>query len=202
MTRNYIWTHMNKDINKWCESCLDCQKAKVNRHTVSLIGIFSPAQRFSHVHIDIVGPLPPSNGKRYILTIIDRCTSWPEAFPISDISAKTVAKKLYEGWITRFGCPDKITTDQGRQFESEVFTNLAKLMGIERIRTTAYHPQSNGMIERWHRNLKAALIARGNTNNWVKELPTIIFGLRNCPRQDTGYSAAEMVFGTALKSTS
>lgn len=199
ISANYIWENMNKDVNEMSETCLQCQRAKIHRHTKSQFGEFMPTGRFSHLHIDLVGPLPTSQNKRYIITMIDRCTSWPEAFPIADITAETVARTVYEGWIARFGCPEYITTDQGRQFESEIFKNLANLMGVQKIRTTPYHPQSNSKVERLHRTLKTALIARGNTINWTKELATVLFGIRTSLRQDTGFSAAELVYGSTIR---
>lgn len=90
--------------------------------------------------------------------MLDRSTGWPEAYPLKDITAESVAEVAYYGWITRFGCPLKVTTDQGRQFESNLLNQLARRMGITRIRTTAYHPQANGAVERWHRSLKTSLI--------------------------------------------
>lgn len=199
ITSRYLWSGMNKDINDWCKTCIACQKSKVQRHIISPVGNFMPAQRFEHLHIDIVGPLPISQGKRYLITIIDRCTSWPEVFPVEDITAETVASTLYEGWITRFGCPLRITTDQGRQFESRIFESLSQFLGIHKIRTTPYHPQSNGMIERFHRTLKAALMTREPNGNWMKEIPSVLLGLRSCLREDTGFSAAEMIYGTPIR---
>jgi len=88
------------------------------------------AERFRNIHIDLVGPLPSCQGYRYCLTCVDRYTRWPEVLPIQDIAAETVAKALYTGWITRFGVPEVITTDQGTQFESLIFNNTIKLLGI------------------------------------------------------------------------
>ncbi|XP_055944570.1 uncharacterized protein YagA-like [Argiope bruennichi] len=117
------------------------------------------SQRFEHVHLDLVGPLPPSQGNYYCLTMIDRFTRWPEAVPIPDMTAQTVAQKFFKHWIARFGCPVRITTDQGRQFESDLFRALSQLLGIKRIRSSPYHPQANGLIEEFHRPLKEALRA-------------------------------------------
>lgn len=199
IAEKYFWPGMNKDISTWTRSCLPCQRAKVNRHTVTPLVQFPASGRFEHIHMDIVGPLTPSEGYRYLVTIIDRCTRWPEAIPVSDISAETTARVLYDNWIARFGCPLRITTDQGRQFESALFEKLTKKLGISRLRTTAYHPQSNGIVERWHRSLKAALIARGNRNHWTQELPTVLLGLRNAIHRQTNHSAAIMTYGTSLR---
>ncbi|KAG6453520.1 hypothetical protein O3G_MSEX008200 [Manduca sexta] len=201
VSKHFFWPSMNKDIGQWAKACSQCQKSKVSRHTISDLGKFPNAARFEHVHVDIVGPLPTSpQGYRYVVTIIDRYTRWPEAFPVQDINADTVSKCIYEGWIVRYGCPVRITTDQGRQFESNVFSKLMKFLGIHKIRTTPYHPQSNGIVERWHRSLKAALMARlHNRTTWVDELPTVLFGLRAAVRTDNEVSAAELTFGKTLR---
>ncbi|KAL1138800.1 hypothetical protein AAG570_008862 [Ranatra chinensis] len=199
IAQRYFWPSMNADVARWTRACIPCQRSKVGRHTVAPIGVFPPAGRFEHVHLDIIGPLPPSQGKAYCLTMIDRCTRWPEAVPIRETSAETIAKAFYERWISRFGVPLKITTDQGRQFESQLFTRLTTMLGIQRLRTSAYHPQANGVVERWHRSLKAALTARLDSANWVRHLPTILLGLRVVMREDNKASTAELVYGRTLR---
>lgn len=175
VAKKYFWPNMNIDVSNWAKTCINCQKSKVQRHTVSFLGQFSPVERFEHIHVDIVGPLPTSEeGYKYLVTIIDRCTHWPEAFPIREITANVVAKVIYDGWITRFGCPVRLTSDQNRQFESSLFQHLMKCMGIDKIRTTPYHPQSNGAVERWHRSLKVALMSRLDSKSWVEELSTVL----------------------------
>lgn len=199
VTSKFFWPSMSKDTATWTKACLDCQRAKVHRHVVTPLTTFPPSQRFEHIHIDIVGPLRISNDYRYVVTIIDRCTKWPEAIPVQEITAEVVAKALYENWIARFGCPLRISTDQGRQFESALFNTLMKKFGITRIRTTAFHPQSNGQVERFHRTMKAALIARGATTTWSDELPTVLLGLRNALREDNNLSPALMTYGATLR---
>lgn len=97
---------MHKDIRSWVKTCIDGQKVKINKHTRFSFGKFqSPDERFQIVNMDIIGPLPVSDGKSYFLTCIDRFTSWAEAYPVSDISAETIASTFYANWVCRFGLP-------------------------------------------------------------------------------------------------
>ena len=147
--------------------------------------------------MDIVGPLPQSNGFRYLLTMIDRFSRWPEAVPIENIEAITVCRAFVDQWISRYGAPETLTTDQGSQFESQLFTALLQLTGCQRIRTTAYHPAANGMIERWHRCLKATIMCHADSN-WPRTLSTVLLGLRTNV-MDIGSSPAEFLYGTTLR---
>ena len=198
ITARYFWPSINKDVSHWAKSCLSCQRAKVHKHTKSPHGQFEiPTGRFEHIHIDIVGPLPLSKG--YLYVRVDRFTRWPEAYCMTDMSAATIATTFTNNYVSRFGVPLTITTDQGTQFESKLFTELRKLLGSHRIRTTAYHPQANGMVERFHRQLKAAIMARGNTIHWSSEIPIVLLGIRATVKEDLKCSPAEMVYGQTLK---
>lgn len=132
----YIWPGIKKDIINYCRRCLHCQKAKITRHnrlTPNKIDV--QENRFDHVHLDIV-VMPQVQDYRYCLTMIDRFSRWPEAVPLKNMSAQTVASAFWSTWISRFGCPKTITTDQGTQFESSLFKSLAALTGAKRARTT------------------------------------------------------------------
>ena len=158
LTSRFFWPGMNTDIHQWAHSCLQCQRAKIHCHTTTLLCTFNPPDtRFDHIHIDLVGPLPTSQGHIYLLTCIDRFTRWPETIPIADIITDTVVQAFVKGWISRFGVPSTITTDRGQQFESSLWTHLMRLLGTHWIRTTAYQPISNGLVERFHQQLKGAI---------------------------------------------
>ena len=121
--------------------------------------------------------------------MIDRFSRWPEAVPLPNIEALTVCRAFVDTWISRYGSPETLTTDQGSQFETRLFTALLQLTGSHRIRTTAYHPSSNGMIERRHRSFKAAIMFHADVD-WSRSLPTVLLRLRSHVL-DTGASTAE-----------
>ncbi|GBN71898.1 Retrovirus-related Pol polyprotein from transposon opus [Araneus ventricosus] len=143
-------------------------------------------------------PFPTSEGRAYCLTCIDRFTCWIEVIPLANVTAETVAREFYDHWISRFGMPHRVITDQGSQFRSEVFKNIGVICGFKVCTTTAYHPQFNGKIERIHRTLKAAIRAQ-NSIEWTQTSSTVLLGLRSALRRDTNYTIAQMVYGQPIK---
>ena len=174
ITARFVWAGINHNRRHWTKTCQKCQQCKIHRHTKSPLGTFStPDVRFTHVHIDLVGPLPPSERMTYLLTCVDRFTHWSEAIPISGITAETVARAFIAHWAVRFGTPSTITTDRGCQFESRLFKALTNMLGCQRICTTSYHPAANGLVERLHRQLKASLKTHSNPR-WTESLPLVL----------------------------
>ena len=160
ISARFVWPGLSQDVGVWARACLQCQQSKVQTHVNSSVPAISvPSRRFSHVHIDIVGPLPSSKDCSYILTMIDRTTPWPEAVPLSSISTETCVKAFISAWILRFGVPATLTSDRGAQFTSSVWTQVS---------------------------------------DWVSHLSLVLLGLRSVPKEDTGFSISEAVYGSAL----
>jgi hypothetical protein len=183
-----------------CSPLLDVGRGPTTVHVAAEVEpIEIPSRRFSHLHVDLVGPLPTSkSGESHVLTIIDRSTRWVEAVPLSSTTADSCASALITSWVSRFGVPARVTSDRGPQFAGAIWAAFCKQMGIKHVMTTAYHPQSNGMVERVHRQLKAALRSRNCGADWAEHLPWVLMGIRAAPKDDTGVSSAELVYGCSL----
>ena len=200
LVQRFVWNGMKRDIRKWCKESLDCQASKVHRHIRSpLVERLPPSDRFCSLHVDLVGPLPVSHGMTYLFTIIDRFTRGSEAISLPNALASTCVTALLHHWVARFGIPEDIVSDRGRQFTSNLWPELNKMRDIEAKTTTAYHPQANGIIERLHRQLKAALKARTTSPNWFEEPRMVLLGIHSSWRVDPNCSPAELVYGCALR---
>ncbi len=183
VANKFVWHGLKKQVGTWAKQCTACQQSKIQRHVRAPLQTFEvPSRRFQHINIDIVGPLPSSKGFTHLLTIVDRFTRWPEAIPLNDISTTSCARALIAHWISRFGLPKDMSSDRGAQFTSQLWSTTADFYGIKLHRTTAYHPQANGLVERFHRHLKSALRARLEGPNWIDALPWVLLGIRTAPK--------------------
>jgi len=158
VSSSFCWPRMATEIRSFARQCLFCQRGKISTHVhLSPEAIPVPKRRFEHVQVDLVGFLPSSAGFTYLFPVVDRTTRWPEAIPLSGTTAADCAAALFAGWIQRFGVPSRITSDRGAQFRSGLWAALCQLLNISHVKTTAYNPQVNGLVERCHRHLKDAL---------------------------------------------
>lgn len=117
--------------------------------------------------------ISPFDGYTYYLRIIDRITTWTKVIPTTDVTAETACKVLIHNWITRFGCPVTITTDRGKNFESYLFKHLTDMLGTNCIWATSYYPQSNGLVERFHRHLKSSITAHSQSK-WTEVFSKVL----------------------------
>ena len=147
-----------------------------------------------------MGFLPVSNGNKHILVIGDHFTKWYEAIPLPDQTAVTTANPLNDHWISRFGCPHSLHSDQGRNFESKLFEHSMQLLEMDKTRTTPFHAQSNAVIERMNKTLQNMLAKCINEeqSNWSQQLPYVMMAYRSSVHESTGYTPQFLVFGQEL----
>ena len=201
---NFFWPGVTVDVSQYVKSCDVCQKTtpKGKVFPVPLGSMPLISTPFHRVAIDLVGPLSPpsSQGHRYILTIIDVATRYPEAVPLKDISAISVAEALLT-IFSRMGFPKEILSDQGSQFNSDLMKQFHALCQCRGIRTSPYHPQANGTVERFHGTLKAMLkkVVRNHPSEWHRYLPALLFACREVPSESTGFSPFHLLFGREVR---
>ncbi|XP_045119418.1 uncharacterized protein LOC123509284 [Portunus trituberculatus] len=160
----------------------------------------SVSTRFEHVRIDLVGSLPFSRGYRYLLTCVGRLTRWTEAVPLADITTDSVTRAFNETWVSRFGVPLNFTSDFSSQFESYKWGYVMTLLGIHCFRSTRYHPQANGTVERFQCQLKASLAASSSRREkWTDTLPLSLLSIRTALKENLQHSSAKLVYGTTLR---
>jgi transposase InsO family protein len=199
ISSRFVWPKLAQQVTQWARECLQCQQAKTHRHaqpTPAAIPV--PSHRFSHVNIDIVRPLPSSSGYTHLLTIMDRCSRWPEALPLSSTTAAACAFAFIAGWVSRFGVPSSLTSDRGPQFTASLWSEVCSQLGISHTLAPAYHPQANGVVERFHRRLKDGLRAREAGADWYLHLPWVLLGIRTATADVSSPSPAESLYGSQL----
>ena len=195
----YYWPGLQSDVRMYVAGSETCAKRKgPNRTKQAPMQIVRSGYPMERIAIDILGELPRTDsGNRYIVVIADYFTEWTECFPMKDMEATTVAKILVEEVVTRFGIPSIIHSDQGRQFEGKVFQEMCQLLRIEKTRTTPYHPQSDGMVERFNRTLTAMLTAYVNEHhtNWDDQIPYVLMAYRSSEHETTGMTPNKLMLG-------
>ena len=201
--QNFFWPGIFIDVAKYCRSCPQCQKsvAKGKSIRAKLVPIPPMAEPFTRVAIDIVGPLMRTKkGNRYILTLCDYSTKYPEAVPLKVIDAETVANALVE-IFSRTGIPKEILSDQGSNFTSALMKELCKLLHIKKLTSTSYHPEANGLVERFNGTLKKMLtcFVENGKDDWDKYLPYLLFSYREVPQESTGFSPFELLYGSHVR---
>ena len=196
--QRFYWPVFQEDVKLFISRCPQCQKRsnppKTYRH--ALVD-WKTGYPFHYIGIDFMEPLPESNGHKVTFSIGDHFTKWYKAVPLPDPMASTTATALIEHWISRFGCPHRIRSDQGRNFESLLFKNLLSLLEIDKSRTTAFHTQSKGVIERMNRTLQNMLAKWINAeqNNWWQQLPYVMMAYQSSVHESTGCTPQFLVHG-------
>jgi transposase InsO family protein len=151
----FYWLGMHRRVEEYVKNCHACQRFKPRHEFKAHLGVvMEPTLPWEVVAIDICGPFPTTpNNNRYLLTFLDHLTKYAEAIPITLMTAEERARAYATHVIARHGACSKLLNDQGRNFKSAFFRETCKILGVKQLYTTAYHPQANGILERWHRSL-------------------------------------------------
>ena len=200
--QRFYWPTVFKDVAQYCKSCAECQKTSPRRAPrAPLMPLPIIDEPFGRIAMDIVGPLPRSrSGKKYILVICDYATRYPEAIALKSIEAECIAEELMKVFA-RVGVPKEILTDQGSNFTSQLLMELYRLLHIKPIRTSPYHPQTDGLVERFNQTLKAMLrrTADEEGKDWDRLIPYLLFAYREVPQASTGFSPFELLYGRQVR---
>jgi transposase InsO family protein len=195
---------MYQELNDYIKTCDICQKSKTDRkrHPVPLTPL-PVGETFQRIHIDILCSLPKTKeGYQYVLLIVDSFSKWTEAFPLKTQEATEIADILFREIICRYGAPDTIVSDRGRNFMSKLVSALCELFSITRHHTSSYHPQTNATVERTNSTLAQILrtYIDKDQKDWVNLLPCAMMALRSKPcTESTGFSPYQMLFGKEMQ---
>ena len=202
---HFYWKNLKEDVHRYVQSCDSCQKKKLVRiKTKQPMKITdTPVRTFEKIQLDIVGPLPRTEmGNEYILTWQDCLSKYSGGIPLINTEAPTIAVAFAESFISIFGCPEAFQTDQGSNFVSSIMENFARIFKIRQYKSTAYHPQSLGALERSHHTFIEYLRHYCEKTNWDDWLPFAMFSFNTTVHSSTGITPHEVIFGKPARISS
>ena len=201
---NFHWPGIHGDVTRFCRSCDVCQKTipkgKIGKVPLGQMPLID--EPFKRIAIDLVGPIYPvsEKGNRYILTIVDFATRYPEAIALPGIETTQVAEALLEVY-SRMGVPEEVLSDLGTQFTSDLMKEISRLLSIRQLTTTPYHPMCNGLCEKYNGTLKIMLkrLCEERPRDWDRYLCPLLFAYREVPQESLGFSPFELLYGRTVR---
>ena len=198
----FFWPKAGAEITRFCKTCHTCQKFGTKVQKVPLVKMPVISEPFSRIAIDIVGPITPASDRKhkYILTIIDLATRYPEAVPLKNIDTVTIAESLVEVFC-RVGVPKEILSDRGTQFKSDLMCKIHRILSIRAIFTSPHHAACNGTVERMNGVLKSMLkkVCVDNPTDWDRYIPAVLFAYREIPNDSLKFSPFELLYGRNVR---
>ena len=197
--RRAFWPGWRGDVRRHCKQCQNCNG--YFRGQLPRSGPLQPmlaGQPFERMHLDITGPHPKSRrGSVCIVTIVDAFSKWADAFPIANRDAATVARILVEQVICRFGCPLSLLTDNARELEGELMTEVCRLLGVDKLPTTVFKASTNATVERFHRTLNSMMgrMLENHERDWDLMLPYVMAAYRNSRHESTDFTPNFLILG-------
>ncbi|KAK9874212.1 hypothetical protein WA026_002568 [Henosepilachna vigintioctopunctata] len=199
----FYWVYCRDDVEAWCRKCTTCAATKgPPKKTHGKMEKYNVGLPFERIAVDVAGPFPTTNdGNKYILVAMDYFSKWPEAYALPNQETQTIARTLVDQFISRYGVPLELHSDQGRNFESDVFKKVMEILNIRKTRTTPLHPQSDGMVERFNRTMEQYLskVVADHQKDWDKHLPVLLMAYRGSVHDTTGHTPAKVLFGRELR---
>ncbi|KAI5625238.1 hypothetical protein C0J50_15204 [Silurus asotus] len=202
--RYFFWPSIKSDVIRYCKTCNTCQVVGKPNQVVPpapLNPIVVSTDPFERIIVDCVGPLPKtSSGNCYLLTVMCAATRFPEAFPMRTLKSKAVVKALIR-FFTTFGLPRYVQTDRGTNFTSRLFSQVMHVLQISHQCSNAYHPGSQGALERFHQTFKTMLRAFfvKSGKDWDEGVPLLLFAVRDAVQESLGFSPSDLVFGHTVR---
>uniref|UniRef100_A0A3B3T130 Gypsy retrotransposon integrase-like protein 1 n=1 Tax=Paramormyrops kingsleyae TaxID=1676925 RepID=A0A3B3T130_9TELE len=200
----FYWPGVNSDVKNYCKTCHVCQAVGKPNQIIApapLRPILVFGEPFEHVIMDCVGPLPKTrSGNCYLFTLMCAATRYPEAIPIRSLRTPVIVKSLIK-FFTTFGLPKYVQSDQGSNFTSKLFAQVIRELGVRHSVSSAYHPESQGALERFHQTFKNMLrtFCLDAGKEWDEGVPLLLFAIRDTVQESTGFSPAELVFGHTVR---
>lgn len=197
--QRYLWKGMFKDVEHWCKSCTDCSMKKSPRNSKKAPLLPLPAgNAFERVSVDVLGPFTPSRkANRYIVAFSDYLTCWCEAFPVPSVEASVIACLLVDEIIAQHGAPRVLLSDRGSNFLSRLVAEVCKIFQIHKVSTSNYHPQTDGLVERFNSTLcqSLSMYVAKDLKDWDEYLPLISFAHRTSISDAIGDSPFYVLYG-------
>ncbi|XP_060580696.1 uncharacterized protein LOC132737428 [Ruditapes philippinarum] len=200
----FYWPGVLVEVRRYCQSCDICQrtisKGRISKVTLGKMPLIDTP--FKRVAVDIVGPIEPMTDRknRYILTMVDYATRYPEAIALPSIETERVAEALVDMY-SRLGVPEEMLTDCGSQFTSQIMNEVSRLLSLRQLTTTPYHPMCNGLVEKFNGSLKQMLkrMCSERPTDWDKYLNAMLFAYREVPQESLGFSPFELLYGRSIR---
>lgn len=203
LANRFYFPGYSRSIVSYVKTCQFCSERKSGKHLkLPLFGMPTCTRPMQLIGIDIVGPYnKTTNGNEYMLTVIDYFTKYAWAIPIPDTSTEMIMKKIMKNIVCVHGAPESIITDRGSNFRSELAEAIYALINAKKIQTTSYHPQTNGLVERFHRamNDMLSILCKQNETDWDENIQYVLMSYRSAKQKTTGYSPNYLMFGREIK---
>eukprot|EP00112_Aurelia_sp_Birch-Aquarium-sp1_P017146 Seg3954.3 transcript_id=Seg3954.3/GoldUCD/mRNA.D3Y31 product="Retrovirus-related Pol polyprotein from transposon 412" protein_id=Seg3954.3/GoldUCD/D3Y31 len=197
--QRYFWQGIYKDITHWIETCKDCASKKSPKRTATAPMQSIPVEGpFDRVCVDVLGPLPASEqGNRYIVVFTDSLTKWPEVFAIRTTGADVIAKLFVEELMSRHGAHHTLLSDRGKNFLWKLVQEIFDLFAVKKVNTTAYHPQTDGLTERFNHPLctMLSMYVSKHQRDWDRFIPFALFAYRTAVQDSTKETPFYLIYG-------